>query len=97
MERIGIPVEMLNRLVEELRRNGIWAERHSYSIRGMYNGKFVVSMHIYPGYRLVNIRLYSGDEKIDDIVFGIVKRAVDRYLKGYLIEAQRLYTTRFNS
>lgn len=96
MERTGIPVGTLNKLVEELRRSGVWAERHSYSIRGMYNGKFVVSIHIYPGYGLVKIRLYSGDERIDETVYNIVKQAVDKYLKGYLIEAQRLYSTHFN-
>ncbi|MEM1773435.1 MAG: hypothetical protein QXQ71_06405, partial [Desulfurococcaceae archaeon] len=59
---IGISVKVLNSIVDELRKRGLWAERHSYSIRIMYNGEFVASLHIYPGFNEAVLRLYGSEE-----------------------------------
>ena len=79
----GIPVRVLNRMIEDLRMNGLWAERHSYSVRIMHRGRFVASLHIYPGFSEATLRLTSGDPGVDAMVRNTVERMLGRYLPGY--------------
>jgi hypothetical protein len=85
----GIPVSKLNNLVEYLRKRGIWAERHSYSIRMIYRGAIVASLHLYPGYSEAVLRLY-GDEESNNVVEEVVKEALVTYLPEYAIIIRRL-------
>lgn len=81
---IGINVKVLNNIVDELRKRGLWAERHSYSIRIMYNGEFVASLHIYPGFNEAALKLY-GSEESNKIVLSCVKELFTKYLVNYSI------------
>jgi hypothetical protein len=85
----GIPVSKLNNLVEYLRKRGIWAERHSYSIRMIYRGAIVASLHLYPGYSEAVLRLY-GDEESNNVVEEVVKEALVAYFPEYAIIIRRL-------
>ncbi|MFZ8791637.1 MAG: hypothetical protein ACO2OS_05090 [Thermosphaera aggregans] len=78
----GIPVRVLNKLVEELNEKNLYAERHSYSIRMMYNGRFVASLHLYPGFNQAVLRVYGESEVINKKVSEIVVELVRKYLKN---------------
>jgi hypothetical protein len=78
----GIPVVVLNKLVEELNEKNLYAERHSYSIRMMYNGRFVASLHLYPGFNQAVLRLYGESEAINKKVSEIVAELVKKYLEN---------------
>lgn len=88
---IGINVKVLNNIVYELRSKNLWAERHSYSIRIMYNGRFVASLHIYPGFNEAALRLY-GSEESNEMVLSAVKELFTKYLPHYSLKAT--YTIR---
>jgi hypothetical protein len=77
----GIDVKVLNKLVEELRRRSLWAERHSYSIRIIYNNLIVASLHIYPGFNEAVLRLY-GDAVSDAYVQKVISEVLPRILTG---------------
>lgn len=83
----GIDVRTFNRIVEELRERGLWAERHSYSMRVMLNGKFVASAHFYPGHELVVIRVY-GEPAASRVAASIIEEVLRAHLKGYKLEFQ---------
>ncbi len=42
-----------------LNNRGFYVGRHSYSFRVIYKGKIIAGIHFYPGYREVELRLYS--------------------------------------
>ena len=79
---VGIDVRILNKIVNELRNRGLWAERHSYSIRIMHNGKFVASLHIYPGFNEVVLKLY-GSRESNEITLSATKEVFTKYLPSY--------------
>ncbi|MEL9909175.1 MAG: hypothetical protein QXP97_05905 [Desulfurococcus sp.] len=81
----GIPVKVLNNMVEELRLKGLWTERHSYSLRIMYNNRFVASLHLYPGFNEAVLKLISGDPFINSRIRSIVKEVMSIYLSGYVV------------
>ncbi len=83
----GISVKKLNNFLEDLRKQGLWAERHSYSIRIMYNGKFVASLHLYPGFNEAVLRLY-GDVEVNNMVQEVVYKTVSRYLPDFKLKIQ---------
>lgn len=84
----GISHRALNGLVQELREGGLWAERHSYSIRIMYEGKFVASLHLYPGFNEAQLRLYGDSLEVNELVRERVLKAVERHLGGLRVEAK---------
>ncbi len=77
----GIPVKVLNKLVEELNHRSLYAERHSYSIRMMHNGKFVASLHLYPGFNEAVLRVYGESEGVNRLVVEVVRELVREHLK----------------
>ncbi|WP_276814911.1 hypothetical protein [Desulfurococcus amylolyticus] len=81
----GIPVKVLNSMVEAFRLKGLWAERHSYSLRIMYNNRFAASLHLYPGFNEAVLRLISGDPLINSRIRSIVKEIMSIYLPGYVV------------
>lgn len=81
----GIDVKTFNRIVEELRKRGLWAERHSYSMRMMLSEKFVASAHFYPGHELVVIRIY-GEPEAGRAAASIIEEVLRTHLKGYKLE-----------
>ena len=83
---VGITVRTLNNLVNELRGDDLWAERHSYSVRIMYKGLIVASLHFYPGYHEAVLRLY-GDEEANRYVYSRVKSLTSKYLPNYTLRA----------
>lgn len=87
---VGISVRVLNNMVNYLRINGIWAERHAYSIRLIYNGKLTASLHLYPGYGLAVLRLY-GDPYANNYVSVKVSEAVEKFLPGYRLEVSVIH------
>ena len=80
----SISVRTLNRLIHDLRSRGLWAERHSYSIRIMYNNLIVASLHIYPGFSEAVLRLY-GDAEANKYVENTVKDILANTLRGFKI------------
>ncbi|MEM3762998.1 MAG: hypothetical protein QW721_01150 [Desulfurococcaceae archaeon] len=84
----GIDVKRLNKLVEDLRSRGLWAERHSYSIRIMYNDLIVASLHLYPGFSEAVLRLYGGG--LNKRVQEIVEEVLVKNLPGFNIKVQIL-------
>ncbi|ADV64555.1 hypothetical protein Desmu_0236 [Desulfurococcus mucosus DSM 2162] len=86
----GIPVRVLNAMVNELRRNGLWAERHSYSIRIMYNGVFIASLHLYPGFNEAVLRLISGDPDAVSTARNTVVGVLKKYLPEYVVKEVEL-------
>jgi hypothetical protein len=85
---IGIHSKILNRLVWDLRKQGLWAERHSYSFRIIYNNRFIASFHIYPGYNEVEIRVY-GDEA-DEHVIEVIEKTITDHLPSYMIRVKKI-------
>ncbi|MGC8982449.1 MAG: hypothetical protein ACP5KA_01640 [Desulfurococcaceae archaeon] len=86
----GIDVKKMNRLVEELRKAELWAERHSYSIRIMYKGRIVASLHLYPGYNEAVLKLYSDETSVNDYVLSSVKRVLASLLPEVVVRAEVL-------
>jgi len=86
---VGLNVKLLNEIVSELRKSGLWAERHSYSIRIMYNGKFTASLHLYPGFNEAVLRLY-GSREFNEAVFNAVKSLFSKYLPNYVLETTHI-------
>ncbi|QOR95017.1 hypothetical protein IMZ38_03735 [Thermosphaera chiliense] len=84
----GIPVKVLNKLVEELNQRGLYAERHSYSIRMMYQGRFVASLHLYPGFNQAVLRVYGESERINKTVEEVVEELVKKYLGDLELNVQ---------
>lgn len=82
---VGINVRVLNALVSYLRTDKIWAERHAYSIRIMYENRLTASLHLYPGYGLAVLRLY-GDSEANEYVLSRVSMAVESFLPGFRLE-----------
>lgn len=80
----GVDVKTLNNLVRELRARGLWAERHSYSIRIAYSGLFVASLHLYPGFNEAVLRLY-GHEDANRHVQKEVESLIKKYFPGYIL------------
>jgi hypothetical protein len=85
----SVDVKTLNRLIYEMRRRGLWAERHSYSIRIMHNGLIVASLHIYPGFNEAVLRLY-GDPETDKYVESVVTSVLTTLLRGYKITVVKI-------
>ncbi len=85
---VGIHPKIFNKLLWFLRKNGLWVERHSYSFRVMYRGRFVASFHIYPGYNIAVLRLYSGKQSIDRFVEEKVLQAFNKYLPDYRVDIE---------
>lgn len=80
----GIDVKVLNNLIHELRTRGLWAERHSYSIRIAYNGLFVASLHLYPGFNEAVLRLY-GCNDANRRVQSEVELLIKKYFPDYVL------------
>jgi len=80
----AISIRVLNKVVEELRTGPLWAERHSYSIRIMYNGVFVASLHLYPGLNEAVLKLY-GPQEVNNYVKARVELIASKYLQGFKI------------
>jgi len=53
----------------------------------MYNGKFVASLHLYPGFNEAVLRLY-GDVEVNNMVQEVVYKTVSRYLPDFKIKIQ---------
>ncbi|MEM4481993.1 MAG: hypothetical protein QXK88_05655 [Desulfurococcaceae archaeon] len=75
----------LNLVVSELRNKGLWAERHSYSIRIMYAREFVASLHLYPGFNEAVLRLY-GKPEANKLVLEAVESALGKHLPGLFVK-----------
>ncbi|MEM1628388.1 MAG: hypothetical protein QXP02_01795 [Desulfurococcaceae archaeon] len=86
---VGINNRVLNNFVKELRDRGIWAERHSYSIRLMYKETIVASLHLYPGFNKAILKLYGGDI-IDEYVENNVKIAMLKFLPTFHLDIVKL-------
>lgn len=82
---MGISTKRLNNFINELRSHGLWAERHSYSIRIMYRDKIVASLHLYPGFNKAVLRLYGDDQENKYVLLNVTK-SIDKYLPGFKIE-----------
>lgn len=78
----GIEVKVLNALLDDLRKRGIWAERHSYSIRMIYSEALVASLHLYPGFGEAVLRLY-GNRESNEYVLSAVRELVTKYLPDF--------------
>jgi uncharacterized membrane protein len=85
----GIDVKKLNKLVDELRKRDLWAERHSYSIRIIYNGLIVASLHIYPGFNEAVLRLY-GDNTSDRYVQSVVGEVLSQVLEDVKLKVVKI-------
>jgi hypothetical protein len=83
----GINVKVLNRLVEDMKKSGLIAERHSYSIRIMYRSHIVASIHLYPGYDNAVVKLY-GDEEANRVVLETTVELLKKHLPGFKVEFQ---------
>jgi len=53
----------------------------------MYNGKFVASLHLYPGFNEAVLRLY-GDVEVNNMVQEVVYKTVSRYLPDFKLKIQ---------
>lgn len=84
----GIDIKRLNNLVNELRTRGLWAERHSYSIRLMYNNAIIASLHLYPGFNEAELRLYGGS--INGYVQRVVVEVLSKHLPDFIVKIQVL-------
>jgi hypothetical protein len=81
----GINVKVLNRLVEDMKKSGLIAERHSYSIRIMYRNRIVASIHLYPGYDSAVVKLY-GDEEANRVVLETTVELLKKHLPWFKVE-----------
>ncbi|MEM2024893.1 MAG: hypothetical protein QXW94_01200 [Desulfurococcaceae archaeon] len=81
----GVDHKKLNLVVSELRNKGLWAERHSYSIRIMYAREFVASLHLYPGFNEAVLRLY-GKPETNKVVAEAVESALGKHLPGFFVK-----------
>ncbi|OYT37198.1 MAG: hypothetical protein B6U89_07765 [Desulfurococcales archaeon ex4484_58] len=86
MYPIGVHQKILNRIVWVLREKGIWVERHSYSFRIMYRERIVGSLHLYPGYNLIVLKLYSGELGTSKKLARIINGVLNNFLPNYSIE-----------
>jgi len=84
----SIDVKRLNRLINELRKRGLWAERHSYSIRIIYNNTIVASLHLYPGFNEAVLRLYG--DSVDNYVYSTVSRVLREVLGDFKLIVNRV-------
>jgi len=75
----GIHPRVLNNITWDLRSLGIWVERHSYSYRIIYGGVIVGSIHIYPGYDEVVIRISSKYAELLPMIAGTLLKYLPRY------------------
>ncbi|MEM2009552.1 MAG: hypothetical protein QXV51_01735 [Thermosphaera sp.] len=85
----GISVKLLNKILEELNQRGIYAERHSYSIRMMFKGRFVASLHLYPGFNQGVLRVYGDSEEINQFIVNVVGELLNKYLKELELIVER--------
>lgn len=78
-----ISVRDLEKISVILEKHGLEVSRHAYSYRLLYNGKIVGSIHLYPGYEEVSIRLYKHArveaEKVRDLLVDVVKKVFPHY------------------
>ncbi len=81
-------VRRLNRLVNELKKHSLWVERHSYSIRIIYNNTIVASLHLYPGFNEAVLRLYGG--VVDNYVYSTVSRVLREVLGDFKLIVKRI-------
>ncbi|WP_440059956.1 hypothetical protein ACSU1N_02030 [Thermogladius sp. 4427co] len=81
----GIHPRVFNKIVWELRSLGLWAERHSYSMRVMYRDKFVASLHFYPGYNIIEGRLYAESPGVNEYLAETLSNVLSKYLRDYKI------------
>lgn len=79
----GVRHEILNDIANELRVQGLWVERHSYSFRIMFKNRVIGSFHVYPLHMEVNVRLYSGDVDVDNMVLKTLKDVFKKRLPGF--------------
>jgi hypothetical protein len=86
----GIHPRVFNKMIGDLRERGLWAERHSYSMRVMYQGRFVASLHFYPGYNLVEVRVYAESRELNEAIAREIGGVIARYLPGYNLEVKFL-------
>lgn len=81
----GVRHDVLNDIVNELRKRGLWVERHSYSFRVMFRGRIVASFHIYPIHMEVDVRLYSGSVSVDNMVLKNLEEVFRKKLPGFKV------------
>ncbi|MEZ0394073.1 MAG: hypothetical protein ABWK00_03400 [Desulfurococcaceae archaeon] len=86
----------LQRLTQALREGGLWAERHSYSIRIMYHEKFVASLHLYPLHGEAVMRLYSDEEPVNDYVLNAVRKALQQHFPELRLHFSKLKRPRLS-
>lgn len=86
----GIDVRLLNKIVEMLRTDDLWTERHSYSLRIAYKGMLVASLHLYPGFNEAVLRLYGESSSTNNYVMGEVLRVLKITLPEFKVRVQVL-------
>lgn len=86
----GIDVRKLNIMVSELRKRGLWAERHAYSIRIIYSDLIVASLHLYPGFNEAVLRVYSGRVEVDEFVINTVREVINKHLPEFKLREIRM-------
>ncbi|NAZ26657.1 MAG: hypothetical protein GU348_00700 [Thermogladius sp.] len=84
----GIHPRVFNNMIRDLRGRGLWAERHSYSMRVMYEGRFVASLHFYPGYNIVEARLYAESPQLNEMLRGLINGVIAQYLPEYRVDVK---------
>jgi len=75
----GVHPRILNKLTWELRNRGIWVERHSYSYRVFYGGRIAGSIHIYPGFDEVVVKLYREYELLAQPIISVFNSILPQY------------------
>lgn len=85
----GIPVRIFNKILEELNERKIYAERHSYSIRMMFQGKFVASLHLYPGFNQAVLRVYGESEEVNQLIISVVRELLNKHLREVELFVER--------
>ncbi|ABN70222.1 hypothetical protein Smar_1126 [Staphylothermus marinus F1] len=73
----------LDELVFKLRENNIFASRHSYSYRLLYNGKMIAGIHLYPGYKEVVLRIYMSNIEYAEPVLELIKNIIRKIFPDY--------------
>lgn len=83
-----VRVSDLDKLVWRLRESGFYVNRHSYSYRLFYEGKIVAGLHLYPGYRLVSLRLYRVYQELAEAVYKLIVKVVHDVFPGYRVDVE---------
>jgi len=80
----------LDELLYALREIGIDVWRHSYSYRLIYKNKIIASLHIYPGYNDVTIRILGISKETAMSVMDHVLTKIREVLPYYRIHVKTI-------